>query len=152
MAIVTFRELSVGFHGPLLLDHVDCQIEAGQKIGLLGRNGSGKTTLMRILRGDLPPDAGAKSSGAPGMRVSLLPQDVPQNVSGTIAEVVAQGLTPGSKAAAPSPPAPLPARRGEYNPITIRTNRHGAANNRSKKSFRGWISTARGGSRFFRRE
>jgi ABC transport system ATP-binding/permease protein len=93
MAIVTLREVSVGFHGPLLLDGVDCQIEAGQKIGLLGRNGSGKTTLMRILRGDLPPDAGHVVR-APGMRVSLLPQDVPQNVSGTIAEVVAQGLTP----------------------------------------------------------
>jgi len=94
MAIVTLREVSVGFHGPPLLDGVDCQIEAGQKIGLLGRNGSGKTTLMRILRGDLPPDAG-QIVRAPGMRVSLLPQDLPQHLVGTIAEVVAQGLTPG---------------------------------------------------------
>jgi ABC transport system ATP-binding/permease protein len=94
MAIVTFRELSVGFHGPLLLDRVDCQIEAGQKIGLLGRNGSGKTTLMRILRGDLLPDAG-QIIRAPGTRISLLPQDVPKDLVGTIAEIVARGLTPG---------------------------------------------------------
>ena len=100
MAIVTLRELSVGFHGPPLLDHVDCQIEAGQKIGLLGRNGSGKTTLMRILRGDVMPDAG-QIIRAPGIRISLLPQDVPQDVCGTITEVVAQGLASVNGSAPP---------------------------------------------------
>ena len=94
MALVTFRDLTVGFHGPPLLENVDCQIETGQKIGLLGRNGSGKTTLMRLLRGDIGPDAG-QIIRAPAVRVSLLPQDVPQDLIGTIAEVVAQGLTPG---------------------------------------------------------
>ena len=129
MAIVTLREVSVGFHGPLLLDGVDCQIETGQKIGLLGRNGSGKTTLMRILRGDLPPDAG-QIVRAPGTRVSLLPQDVPQNVGGTIAEVVAQGLTPDDD----------PHESAVARPSS-----------KSKKFCRGWISTAARGSRFCRR-
>ena len=51
MALIRLNELSIGFHGPPLLDGVTCQIEPGQRIGLLGRNGSGKTTLMRMLAG-----------------------------------------------------------------------------------------------------
>ena len=58
MALVTIKDLSIRFRGPLLLDGVSCQIDAGQRIGLLGRNGAGKTTFMRILRGDVEPDNG----------------------------------------------------------------------------------------------
>ena len=58
MALITLNELSIGFRGPPLLDEVSCQIEAGEKIGLLGRNGAGKTTLMRLLMGDVQPDHG----------------------------------------------------------------------------------------------
>jgi hypothetical protein len=32
MALITINELRIGFRGPLLLDHVSCQIEAGQRI------------------------------------------------------------------------------------------------------------------------
>ena len=56
--LIRLNELSVGFRGPPLLDGVTCQIESGQRIGLLGRNGSGKTTLMRILSGLIAPDHG----------------------------------------------------------------------------------------------
>src|SRR5215510_5822664 len=35
----------------------------GEVVGLVGENGSGKTTLMRILVGDLSPDAGAVTRG-----------------------------------------------------------------------------------------
>ena len=58
MSLITVRELRIGFRGPLLLDGVSCQIEPGQRIGLLGRNGAGKTTLLRILSGQLEPDGG----------------------------------------------------------------------------------------------
>jgi len=91
MALITVSELSIGFRGPLLLDSVTCQIEAGQRIGLLGRNGAGKTTFMRLLCGDVEPDGGQIRT-ASGTTASLLPQDVPQDIGGTIAEVVAQGV------------------------------------------------------------
>ncbi|MCA9265733.1 MAG: ATP-binding cassette domain-containing protein, partial [Planctomycetales bacterium] len=55
MAQISITDLTIGFRGPSLLDGVTCQIEAGQKIGLLGRNGAGKTTLMRLISGDLEP-------------------------------------------------------------------------------------------------
>jgi ATP-binding cassette subfamily F protein uup len=91
MALITVKDLQIGFRGPLLLDGVSCQIEPGQRIGLLGRNGAGKTTFLRILSGQVEPDGG-EIGFAPGVRVSLLPQDVPQDVTGTIHDVVAQGL------------------------------------------------------------
>jgi ABC transport system ATP-binding/permease protein len=89
MPLITVRELSQGFRGPLLLDGVSCQIDAGQRIGLLGRNGAGKTTFMRVLCGELAPDGGEVAL-APGVRISLLPQDVPQDVVGRVTDVIAQ--------------------------------------------------------------
>jgi ATP-binding cassette subfamily F protein uup len=89
MPLITLRDVRVRFRGPPLLDNVSCHIEAGQRIGLLGRNGAGKTTLMRLVAGDLKPDGGEVLL-APGTRVAMLRQDVPQDVGGTIAEVVAR--------------------------------------------------------------
>ncbi len=93
MALVTLRELSIGFRGPPLLDRISCRIRRGERIGLLGRNGAGKSTLMRILCGQVEPDGGEVVL-AGGARVSLLPQDVPQDVRGRTADVVAGGLSP----------------------------------------------------------
>ena len=44
--LVTIRDLSVRYRGPALLEGISCQIEPGERIGLLGRNGAGKTTFM----------------------------------------------------------------------------------------------------------
>jgi len=93
MALVTIQDLSIRFRGPLLLDGVTCQIDAGQRIGLLGRNGAGKTTFMRILRGEVEPDGGTVQM-APQTRISLLPQDVPQTAAGCVWDVVALGWQP----------------------------------------------------------
>src|SRR5260370_25083889 len=83
MAQITIKELCIGFRGPLLLDHVSCQIEAGQRIGLLGRNGAGKTTLLRVLSGEVEPDAG-EVAYSPGTKISLLPQEAPQQLTGRV--------------------------------------------------------------------
>jgi ATP-binding cassette subfamily F protein uup len=91
MALIQLNELSIGFRGPPLLDGVTCQIESGQRIGLLGRNGSGKTTIMRILLGDVQPDRG-QLVVAPGTKVSLLSQEVPNDLEGSISDVVRRSL------------------------------------------------------------
>ncbi|NLE37198.1 MAG: ATP-binding cassette domain-containing protein, partial [Pirellulaceae bacterium] len=91
MPLAAVRELSIGFRGPPLLDAVTCQIEPGQRIGLLGPNGSGKTTFMRLLTGEVEPDHGDVVL-APGTKTALLPQDVPRDLFGTIHDVVAAGL------------------------------------------------------------
>lgn len=90
MAQVWIHDVSVSFGGPLLLDGATLQIEEGERIGLLGRNGTGKSTLLKMLCGDLPPDSGEIVKSA-GTRVSLLPQDIPEELPGTVYEIVASG-------------------------------------------------------------
>jgi ATP-binding cassette subfamily F protein uup len=97
MSLIQINQLTIGFRGPSLLDEVSCQIEAGQRIGLLGRNGSGKTTLMRVLTGEVEPDHG-NIVFAPDTRVSMLRQDVPQDLQGSIEMIVRMGLSPGQGA------------------------------------------------------
>ncbi|MEN6621629.1 MAG: ATP-binding cassette domain-containing protein, partial [Smithella sp.] len=91
MALIWVNNISVSFGGPLLLASATLQIEAGERIGLLGRNGSGKSTFMKCLSRLIIPDAGEiiKSNN---VRISLLPQDVPDDLPGTIYDIVAAGV------------------------------------------------------------
>jgi len=41
------------------LSHVNLELNAGDRLGLIGHNGSGKTTLLRALSGAYEPDEGA---------------------------------------------------------------------------------------------
>ena len=91
MALVSLRDVSIRFRGPALLDDVSCEIEMGQRVGLLGRNGAGKTTLMKMISGQQQPDHG-RIVLAPGARAAQLPQDVPAGVSGRLEDVVALGV------------------------------------------------------------
>jgi ABC transport system ATP-binding/permease protein len=91
MALISIRDICVGFGEPLLLDHVNLQIERGERVGLLGRNGVGKSTLMRLIHGDLTPDAGVIVRQQ-GMRIALLPQEAPQELDGMTFDIVAAGL------------------------------------------------------------
>ena len=91
MPLVTVSDLSIGFRGRTLLDAISCQIDPGQRIALLGRNGEGKTTFMRLLCGQVEPDSGQIAHAA-NVKIAILPQDVPQDIAGSIREVVAQGL------------------------------------------------------------
>ena len=90
MGLIWINEVSVSFGGPRLLDNATLQIEAGERIGLLGRNGSGKSTLMKLLMGDIAPDSGEIIRSGE-IRIAMLPQDVPDDVPGTIYDVVASG-------------------------------------------------------------
>ncbi|PKN70822.1 MAG: ABC transporter ATP-binding protein [Deltaproteobacteria bacterium HGW-Deltaproteobacteria-12] len=90
MGLIWVNNISVSFGGPLLLSSATLQIEAGERIGLLGRNGSGKSTLLKCLSGNIVPDAGeiVKSDA---VIVSLLPQEVPDDLPGTVYDIVAAG-------------------------------------------------------------
>ena len=59
--------------GSNILDGLTFQIQAGERVGLLGRNGAGKTTLFKILTGELRCDSGEVMI-ARNRRVGLISQ------------------------------------------------------------------------------
>ncbi|MGE4297105.1 MAG: ATP-binding cassette domain-containing protein [Desulfovibrionaceae bacterium] len=91
MALISAKNVTMSFGGPKLLDDVSFQVEAGQRVCLVGRNGEGKSTLLRLLSGDLVADGGEIVRSV-GLSVARLSQKVPEVLTGTIFEVVAQGL------------------------------------------------------------
>ena len=95
MALISYRNLTVSFGGPLLLDDVGITIDKKERICLLGRNGEGKSTLLRILSGQVKPDKGEVEK-IPDFRVAKLDQEIPVGVEGTVFDLVAKGL--GSEA------------------------------------------------------
>ena len=91
MAIIGMQDVSVGFGGRPLLEHINLQIEAGDRICLLGRNGVGKSTLLKLITGEVLAEAGDVSRVSK-LTVTCLTQDVPRNLSGTVFELVSEGL------------------------------------------------------------
>ena len=73
---VTVEKLNFTYPGttvPILTD-VSFNIEAGERIAVIGPNGIGKTTLMRILAGELTPLSG-RISWVENAQVGYMPQD-----------------------------------------------------------------------------
>jgi ATP-binding cassette subfamily F protein uup len=91
MPLITLDRVSAAYGHLPLLDSASLQIDAGERIAVIGRNGSGKSTLLRIVEGVLPPDRGSvwRQKGA---RVARLEQDVPLSADRPVAAVVADGL------------------------------------------------------------
>ncbi len=91
MALFSLRNVSLAFGGPRLLDQASLQIEHSERLCLLGRNGEGKSTLLRLIRGEIEADEG-EMIRQQGLVVSLLPQDVPRDRTGSVANQIAEGL------------------------------------------------------------
>ncbi|HVU23004.1 MAG TPA: ATP-binding cassette domain-containing protein, partial [Opitutus sp.] len=87
MAIVSLLDVSLSFGGAPLLDRVNLQIDRGERVCLVGRNGAGKSTLMKVIAGELKPDAG-QVIRPPEAVFSVLQQEVPAGLAGTVRAVV----------------------------------------------------------------
>ncbi|PIQ44059.1 MAG: ABC transporter ATP-binding protein [Gammaproteobacteria bacterium CG11_big_fil_rev_8_21_14_0_20_46_22] len=83
--------MSLRYADRILLDGVNLQIEKGDRLCLLGRNGSGKSSLLKIITGEVQPDAG-NIEVRQNIRIAALAQDVPRAQDASVFEVVLQGF------------------------------------------------------------
>ena len=91
MPLLTLNGVGHAYGHMPLLDDASLQIEAGERIALIGRNGAGKSTLLRVISGDTAPDSGTIWR-QPALRVSRLDQEVPAAGQASVFEEVASGL------------------------------------------------------------
>src|SRR3990167_10364055 len=91
MSILSLNQVSLRWAEHCILDGVNFQIEAKDKIALVGRNGAGKSTLLKLLQGDVIPDKGQIHQQS-GLRVAGLTQDVPVSKHETVYHFLVKGL------------------------------------------------------------
>ena len=91
MPLIRLDNISLAYGDQPLLAHVDFQVDAGERVCLVGRNGTGKTTLFRVITGAAAPDNG-EIWRMETLRVAHLEQEVPPDTEQTIFEIVAGGL------------------------------------------------------------
>lgn len=82
--------LRIGANAPLL-DNVCFDIEAGDRICLVGRNGCGKSTLLKVLTDEMEVQSGEVIKKT-GLRISRMIQEIPAHMEGTVRDVVMEPL------------------------------------------------------------
>ena len=95
MPILSAQNILLRFGGPPLLDNVSFDIEAGDRICLVGRNGEGKSTLLKVLTGEMEANSGEIIKKA-GLKVSRMIQEIPSHLDGTVRDIVMGHLMDGS--------------------------------------------------------
>ena len=119
--IIRVADLSAGYEGKVVLDHVDLRVQPGEFVGIVGPSGSGKTTLMRVLLGAVSIYGGeAVVEGRPvSLRhrpsVGYVPQleTIDWNFPVTVEEVVLMGR------AMRSGPFPWPRRQDKEEMMAL---------------------------------
>lgn len=84
--MLRIENISYSVEGRPLFEGASAVIPTGHKVGLVGRNGTGKTTLFRLIRGELPLEAGEIELPR-GARIGGVAQEVPGS-SVTLLETV----------------------------------------------------------------
>jgi ATPase subunit of ABC transporter with duplicated ATPase domains len=79
------RDISLALGARHILTGVDLAVDPGQRIGLVGPNGVGKSTLLRVVAGQLQPDAGRVTLAPASANVGYLPQE-PERADETVRE------------------------------------------------------------------
>ena len=73
--MLNIHKLSVGFGGEYLFEEISFRLNAGDRVGLIGKNGAGKSTLLKLLSKDMAPDTGVIASEK-DLQLGLLRQDI----------------------------------------------------------------------------
>jgi ATP-binding cassette subfamily F protein uup len=90
--LVNLEAVTKAWGTKTLLDAVTLGVNAGDRVGVVGRNGGGKTTLLEVLTGHERADTG-RVTHARDLRIATLRQDAPPPPTATVREVVV-GDTP----------------------------------------------------------
>lgn len=91
MPLIRLDKVSVAFGAKPLMDHVDFQIDPGERVALVGLNGAGKSTLLKVIGGKQSTDSGEFWCD-PACRIAELPQAMPAADERNVREVVSEGL------------------------------------------------------------
>lgn len=91
MPYITLENASLAFGHHALLDKASFQLDAGERVGLIGRNGAGKSSLLKALASEIKLDDG-KLWTAQSVSTVYVPQEPELNPNHTVYEAVAEGL------------------------------------------------------------
>ena len=89
MSLLTIEDVSLRMAGRLLLEHADLRVDAGRRVGLVGRNGAGKSTLLKAIAGEIPLDGGTVHLAA-NARMAQVRQTAPSGAA-SLLETVLEG-------------------------------------------------------------
>ncbi|MFD0798758.1 ABC-F family ATP-binding cassette domain-containing protein [Maribacter chungangensis] len=73
--MLNIHNLSVSFGGEYLFEEISFRLNAGNRVGLVGKNGAGKSTLLKLLSKDMPLDAGTIAVEK-DIKIGFLRQDI----------------------------------------------------------------------------
>lgn len=95
MAQITCRDLSIGYGGRAIRDHINFSLHKGDYLCVIGENGSGKSTLMKTLLHLLPPVSGSVllGDGLGSNEIGYLPQQtvIQKDFPASVREIVLSG-------------------------------------------------------------
>ena len=73
--MLNVHNLSVSFQGEYLFEEVAFMLNAGDRVGLIGKNGAGKSTMLKLLSRELKPASGTIAADK-DVRIGFLKQDI----------------------------------------------------------------------------
>ncbi len=91
MALISLSKAQLAFGHVALLDHADFSLEAGERVGLIGRNGTGKSSLLRVIAGVFPLDDGLLTKQQ-NLRIAYVEQEPVIHPDLTVFDAVAEGV------------------------------------------------------------
>lgn len=93
MIVLSANNLTKTYGTDVIIDKASFHLNAGDKVGIIGRNGAGKTTLLNMLTGELPCDEG-EFFVSQNMRIGYLKQRDNFSSEGTVLEEI-EGILSG---------------------------------------------------------
>src|SRR5690606_795386 len=89
MALIALTDIELAYGHVPLLHQANFSVEAGERVGLIGRNGTGKSSLLKLLDGRIQPDDGLISR-QDGLKIATVEQEPIFDESGTVFDAVSE--------------------------------------------------------------